>query len=311
MSKRLVTIAACSPASYGFVDKEYEEATVRMIDGKESDPIAIRAHVDRFLDHHERMVRRAGAAGAQLAVLPEDILRLGGMIHERRGEAFCSAAVAEAYERCVERLGALCRQFRMCLAAATATVREGAYYNTAIMLDTAGKVVASYDKTHLPQLEQETYSEGTSLPVFDTPLGRIGLLICWDIVFPETYAALAMQGAELIVQPTFGHWEEADDVTARCRARDWSVPLAIGMWGGCALIVDTEGGVAARTGHVGDSLAVATLDLAAPRKWQWMKDARAEKALLRRPELYERGLGAAPQDGRAKAGGSGDGRESA
>ena len=58
------------------------------------------------------------------------------------------------------------------------------------------------------------------------------------------------------------------------------------MWGGCAGIVDAEGNYAARTGRVGDSLAVATLDLAAPRKWLWMKDTRKEKRLLRRPDLY-------------------------
>jgi len=259
---------------------------VRMIDGRESDPAAIRAHVERFLDHHERILLRAGAAGAQLAVLPEDILRLGGLIREHRREAFCRDAVAGAYARCVERLGALCRKFRMFVAAGTATARDGAFFNTAVMLDANGKAIASYDKTHIPQPEEGMYEPGASLPVFDTPLGRIGLLICWDIVFPEPYGVLALKGAELIVEPTFGHTGEAEDITARCRARDWSVPLAVGMWGGGACIVDAEGNFAARAERAGDSLAVATLDLAAPRKWLWMHDVRSELKRRRRPELY-------------------------
>jgi len=286
MTKPL-TIAACAPASYGFVAREHEDATVRMIAGHERAPVAIHAHVARFLDHHERLLRRAGEAGAQLAVLPEDILRLGGLIREHRNDRFCREAVADAYARIVERLGAQCRQFRMCVVAGTATARDGAFFNTAVMLDANGAVIAAYDKTHIPQPEEGLYQPGATLPVFDTPLGRIGLLICWDIVFPEPYARLARQGAELIVQSTFGHNDEASDLTARCRARDWSVPLVVSMWGGPSGIIDAEGNYAARTGTEPDSLAVATLDLAAPRQWLWMNDVRAEKARLRRPQLYD------------------------
>ena len=283
---RKLTIAACGPASFGFVAKEHEEATERMIAGRETDPAVIRSHVERFLDHHERMLLRAGAARAQLAVLPEDILRLGGLIREHRREAFCRKAVADAYARCVERVGALCRRFKMCVVAGTATERNGVFFNTGVMLDADGKVIASYDKTHIPQPEEGMYEPGNTLPVFDTPLGCIGLLICWDIVFPETYGVLASKGAELIVEPTFGHVSEAEDITARCRARDWSVPLAIGMWGGNAAVIDAEGNVAAESGREGDSPAVATLELGAPRKWLWMNDTRNEKMRWRRPDLY-------------------------
>ena len=260
---------------------------MRMIEGRETDPAAIRAHVERHIDHHERMLRRAGVAGAQLAVLPEDILRLGMLIREHRREPFCRKAVADAYTRCVERLGSLCREFKMYVVAGTATARSGAFFNTAAMLDPKGKVIASYDKTHIPHPEEGIYEPGDSLPVFDTPIGRIGLLICWDIMFPETYGVLALKGAELIVHPTFGHNEDADDLIARARARDWSVPLAIGMWGGRAAVIDAEGNFAAATGPVADALAVATLDLAAPREWLWMNDVRTEKLRFRRPALYE------------------------
>jgi predicted amidohydrolase len=286
MTRHRVTIAACAPASYGFVAPAHEDVTVRMIEGQETDPAAVRDHVERFLDHHERMLRRAAGAGANLAILPEDVLRLGGMIRRHRQEPGCRTAVAAAYDRCVERIGTVCRQTGMFVVAGTATVRNDRFLNTAVMIDPAGAVIATYDKTHLPKPEQDTYAPGDSLSPVDTPLGRIGLLICWDIVYPEPFAVLALQGADLVVQPTFGHWDDADDITARCRARDWSVPLAIGMWGGCAGIIDAEGNYAARTGRVGDSLAVASLDLDAPRKWLFMNDTRREKTALRRPDLY-------------------------
>ncbi len=288
---RRLTVAACAPASFGFVAPEQVAATERMVAGQETDPAAIEAHAERFLDHHGRLLERAAGAGAQLAVLPEDILRLGELIRKHRSEAFCRAAVEAAQTRTAERIGTVCRRFGMAVAFGTATCRGGSFFNTAVLLDGGGQVVASYDKTHLPKPEREIYRAGDALPVFDTPVGRIGMLICWDIAFPETYAALALQGAELIVQPTFGHWEEADDIVARCRARDWSVPLAIGMWGGCAGIVDAEGNYLAHSGRTGDSLAVATLDLGTPRKWLWMTDARTEKLQDRRPELYVQPVG--------------------
>ncbi len=283
---RPLTIAACAPASFGFVGKHHEKATIRMIEGRETDSSSISAHVERFLSHHERMLRRAGGASADLAVLPEDILRLGGLIREHHRAAFCREAVARALDRTLERMGAVCRQFKMGIILGTATYRRNSFYNTAMILDRAGNIVACYDKTHLPETEKGTYEPGSSLPVFETPFGRIGLLICWDMAFPEPFGILAMKGAELVAHPTFGHWDEADEITVRVRARDWSVPAAVGMWGGCAAVIAADGGVAARTGRVGDSMAIAAIDLAARRKWLWMEDVRTEKLRGRRPSLY-------------------------
>lgn len=286
MNTRPVKIAVCAPASYGFVAREDEAATVRMIKGRETSLPAIRAHVDRILAHHLRLLSRAGTAGARLAVLPEDILRLGGLIREQGRKAFCSRAVAEAYAVLMDRIGALCRSHGMHVVAGTATLRGSRYYNTALLIGADGRLIGAYNKTHIPRSERGVFTPGDALPVFDTTLGRIGMLICWDILFPETFGALAAQGAEFIVQPTFGHSEEADDIRARCRALDSSVPLAIAMWDGPSGIVDAAGNYVARTGHRRDAVAVATLDLAAPRKWLWMNNVREELAVQRQPELY-------------------------
>jgi len=194
--------------------------------------------------------------------------------------------VEDAFARYCERIGEVCREHGMFVVGGTLTHRRGRYYNTAVMQDPEGRVIASYDKTHLPPAEARCIAPGADLPVFDTPIGKIGLLICWDIVFPEPFAVLALKGAQIVFQPTFGHWHESDDVTARSRAMDWSVPVAVSMWGGCACIIDAAGNFAARTGRVGDSIALAPLDLAASRKWLFFKDTRREKPLMRRTELY-------------------------
>jgi predicted amidohydrolase len=285
-----VTVSACAPASYGFVPEDAVPATARMIHGDETDPLLVREHVDRLLDHHLHVLALSSDTHPDLAVIPEDSLRLAMMIARHGQHAWCARAITEAYDRYVERIGQFCRQHRCHVAGGTLTHHRGCYYNTAILQDAAGAVVASYDKTHLPRNpkngEHAFLTPGDDLPVFDTDIGRIGFLICWDIIFPETFAVLALRGAELVVQPTFGHADEWSDLTARCRCRDWSVPMAVSMWGGNACIVDHEGKLAAHTGRVPNTAATATLVLGSPRKFLYMDDAARQLREERRPELY-------------------------
>ena len=286
MTRKPIVIAACAPASHSFVAPEHNAAAERVIKGRERNPQRIREHVARMLDHQARILERAGGAGANLAVIPEDSLRLVGLVSRQGGKPFCATAIDEAYDQYVQRIAAICRRYRMHVAGGTVTRSRGRFHNTALLQDPAGRIIAAYHKTHLPKEEVKCIAPGNDLPVFDTLLGRIGMLICWDIVFPEPYAVLALKGAELIIQPTFGHWDESHDVTARSRAIDWCVPLVVSMWGGCACIIDRDGSFAARTGHAPDSIAVAKLDLAARRKWLWLSDVRRQKPALRRSELY-------------------------
>lgn len=287
MRKRVLRVAACAPASHGFVAPEFVRVTERVIQGRETDPRRIAEHTERMLDHHIRILSRAGRKKPDVAMIPEDSLRLAMLISRHRRERFCAKAVAEAYGRYLERIGEVCRTYRMYVVGGTMTCRNGRFYNTAVMQDPAGKVVAMYDKTHLPRNgEAQSLTPGDDLPVFDTPIGKVGFLICWDIIFPETYAALALKGAEIVFQPTFGHWEEWSDMTARSRCHDWSVPMAVSMWGGCSCIIDHEGRIAAHTGRVPDSLAVADVAVGAARRFIYLKDTRRDKPAERRPELY-------------------------
>jgi len=285
----MITIAACAPATYGFVEEADVAATERMIAGDETDPRRIQEHVDRILAHHLRLLQTAALRKPEVVVIPEDSLRLSMLIYKHDRESICIHAINEAYDRYLERIGEACRQYGIFIVGGTYTCRDGRFYNTAVMQNPTGQVIAAYDKTHLPRNgEYQHVTPGEDLPVFETAIGKVGLLICWDIIFPETFATLALKGAEIIFQPTFGHWEEWSDITARSRCHDWSVPLVVSMWGGCACIVDHEGHIAAHSGRVPNSVAQASLKLGAPREFVYLKDARLEKPIERRPELYER-----------------------
>lgn len=88
-------------------------------------------------------------------------------------------------------------------------------YNTVVLIDNKGNVVGKYRKTHLVEGEETMYfTKGTEYNVFDTSIGKIGMMICWDTAYPEVARCLALKGAEIIVvpaawetEPNEGDWE--------------------------------------------------------------------------------------------------------
>ncbi|MDE6060664.1 MAG: carbon-nitrogen hydrolase family protein [Clostridia bacterium] len=100
-------------------------------------------------------------------------------------------------------------------------------YNSACFIDRNGTPIGIYDKTHLFGDEKLYFSFGNELKVFDTSFGKIGLLICYDIEFPEAARALAMSGAEMIVCIS-ANMKPYDDLHKTCvisRAIENSLPI--------------------------------------------------------------------------------------
>jgi predicted amidohydrolase len=77
----------------------------------------------------------------------------------------------------------------------------GTMSNSAVLIGADGAVAGVYRKTHVPGEEKHYFCAGSQLPVFDTPLGRLGLLVCADNSFPEAARVLALRGAEILVVP--------------------------------------------------------------------------------------------------------------
>lgn len=88
------------------------------------------------------------------------------------------------------------------------TIREGKQWNSAVVLDRSGQILGMYDKAH-PVTTSPDYTvfeygvcPGAEPPVFDLDFGRIGIQICFDAGFPETWAALARKGAKAVFWPS-------------------------------------------------------------------------------------------------------------
>jgi predicted amidohydrolase len=104
-------------------------------------------------------------------------------------------------------------------------LEKGVIYNSSVLIDYEGRILGTYRKTHLFPTERRSAggwsTPGREAPVFDTDLGKIGMIICYDGDFPELSRALAVQGAEIITRPSallrsFEIWK----LTNRARAYD-------------------------------------------------------------------------------------------
>ena len=141
---------------------------------------------------------RAAAAGAQLAVLPE--LASSGYVFASVAEA--QAAAEDAREGpIVTALAAVCRESGMYVAVGIDERDGDCRYNSAVLLGPQGHI-ATYRKLHLFHDEQSWFVPGDRLPVAQLPFGRVGMVICYDLWFPEAVRALALGGAEIVAVPT-------------------------------------------------------------------------------------------------------------
>jgi predicted amidohydrolase len=185
------------------------------------------------------------------------------------------------------------REYSSYIIAGMLELDDGKTYDTAVLIDRDGRIAGKYRKTHLPLAEVEDgETPGNEYPVFETDFGRIGILICWDFVFPETFRIMRLEGAEIVFLPIAGdpgarHW----DTVTRARALDNGLYLVASVGDGAASrIVNPDGEVIAETA---DGLASAELDLTRQSRLWWLSVGPADgelKSLViqeRRPETYK------------------------
>jgi len=230
-----------------------------------------------------RLVREAADAGACLVVLPENFAFMGRSEAERRGivETIGSGPIQDAVAEAA-------REASTWVVAGTTPIAVGddpRPANACLVYDASGERVARYDKIHLFDVDipgrDEGYREaanavpGREAVVVDTPAGRLGLTVCYDLRFPELYRRLVARGAELFSVPAAftaptgrAHWE----VLLRARAiEDQCFVVAAAQSGfhpngretyGDSMIVDFWGRVLRRRPR-GSGFIAATLDRAA------------------------------------------------
>src|ERR671918_1294432 len=242
-------------------------------------------------------LEEAGAAGCELLVLPE--CATSGYMFGSEDEA--APYAEEVPGPSVEALAGACARHRLHCVAGLLERDGDRLRNTAVLVGPEG-LVGRYRKTHLPYLGVDRFvAPGDEPPeIFETPLGRIGIEICYDLRFPELTRAMALRGAEIVVHPT--NWPAAvrplAEFLTRARAAENRVFLLtanrVGREGGTEFfgrsqVVDPRGTRLAEAGEEREELVMAEIDPAEAReKDRVIVPGEYELHLFadRRPELY-------------------------
>ena len=152
--------------------------------------------VDANLAIIERLVRLAAADGANLVVVPETATT-GYFISDRLAE------LAEPENGpTAKRLGALAHECSIHIACGMAIADGGKHYDAQLLFAPDGARLATYKKAHLFSAEREWYTAGNEPLVVETAIGRIGMTVCYDLLFPEYVRRLVDLGADIIINST-------------------------------------------------------------------------------------------------------------
>ena len=133
---------------------------------------------------------------------------------------------------------------------------EGKLYNTAILVDPDGDIVGRYCKTHFAEgytIKPDMYTPGDDYPVFDTPFGKVGIIICYDRQLPEPARIMGIKGAQILFVPAYGSYTDENGwntALMRTRAYENKYPLVF-----ChpfqSLMIDQAGNLKA-SGNAGE-----------------------------------------------------------
>ncbi len=183
-----------------------------------------------------------------------------------------------------ERLGALARELRSYIVAGLYERVAPVVYNTAVLIDRDGQLVGRYRKTHLPREEWEAgLTPGDSYPVFETDFGKIALLVCWDVQFPEPWRAVALQGAELVLLPIWG----GSETLLRARAIENHLFAVSSSYDMKSCVVAPDGEILADAKTHGPA-ATAVINLDAKIYQPWLGDMNTRTWKERRADLAPR-----------------------
>ena len=249
----------------------------------------------------ETVASALAGADADLIVLPE--LPFTGYCFRNRAELL-SLAEDPAESPTVARLTALCQELDCHLVTGFAERCGERCFNSALLIGSEG-VVNTYRKLHLFDAEKDLFDQGDRPPAVDAVSGmRIGMMICFDWIFPETARILAVMGADVIAHPAnlvLGHCQQA--MLVRClengvfavtanRTGTESGPPGDLTFTGESQIAAPKGELVHRGSPEGEELFIAEIDVARAR--DKMVTARNDVINDRRPELYE-GLSHRPE----------------
>lgn len=236
-------------------------------------------NIDENLKTASDLIAIAAKAGAKLVVLPEMFAVMNNDIKVQMKEPFGHGKIQDF-------LAKVANQNRVWVVGGTIPIacdHSQKFAAACLVFDDHGKFIARYDKIHMFDVKisaNEIYEEsalinpGKEIVVVKTPIGNVGLAVCYDVRFPDQFKKLVVSGAEIIALPSAftmktgsAHWE----ILMKCRAIDTFCYMVGACQGGLhqngrqtygnSMIVEPWGSIVARKSDDGSGVIYASIDL--------------------------------------------------
>ncbi len=251
------------------------------------------------------MIDTAGRKGSQLIITVES-MNVSILPSDTRYNFTSTAEPMDGI--IIKRFRSMAKKHKAYIVGGLYTARDGRAYNSAILFSPDGTITGVFDKVHLPAGEEVGITPGSSYPVFETEYGKIGMLVCWDMQYPEAAREIALGGADMIACPTWG-WE---NIYGLCRAYENSVTIAAAMalppdgkiaeGADPSCIVDNMGRILATGSRTGTGIITAEVDIRKEPALQYgineaegFKSMRHARMQQRRPDTYTRIINLRPE----------------
>ena len=156
---------------------------------------------DDNLKKAEKFIEKASFSKAQIIVFPEDFVT--DPIVGKREYADSTGKYRNHFQH-------LAKKYAIDIVPGS-IIEEDKYglHNTTYYIDSSGKIKSRYRKVNLWHPERSYITPGHEIPVFKTKYGKIGLIICWDLIFPEIFRKMVSQGVEIIICPSYWCYGDA------------------------------------------------------------------------------------------------------
>ena len=266
----------------------------------------IQAHANmgkqEAIDKHVELIEQAAADGAQITCLQEIFYGPYFCADEGNTDWYKTAEPDDGPT--IQLMQELAKKHSMVLVVPIyEEAMQGVYYNTTVVIDADGTNLGKYRKTHIPQVgpifwEKFFFKPGNlGYPVFDTAVGKVGVVICYDRHFPEIWRELGLKGAQIVFNPSATVeslsrylWEL--EQTASAAANGYWVgainrvgvesPLSDAKFYGSSYWCSPKGEIVEQANDTDDAIVMADIDLDEIQRvrdtWQFFRD--------RRPETY-------------------------
>lgn len=250
------------------------------------------ADVEHNVEKAVDMIKEAADKGANIVCLPE-LFSTGynlRILKEKSAELSI-----EYYDYTMKRMSEAAKENEVYLLASFGEIRDmpGIVYNSTILFDDQGNEQGSFAKSHLWALDRLYFKEESDYPVFDTKYGKIGVVICYDVGFPESVRSLCLEGAEIVFVPSAWRIQDEDmwDLNLPQRALE-NILFTVGVnrvgkeedlhMFGKSKVCDPRGKVIAELPMDEEVVEVITIDLDEINKY------RTEISYLRdrKPQIY-------------------------